>query len=322
MAILVGRIIVVDVDKKESLQLADADYVMSLSSALETLANYRANNTRASLDTFKKGAQVLKANAVSKLGDDSWDFLEQLMLAAIDIGRIDIADACLKQLSDKFPGSQRVEILQGIRIEATGSSEIQLQYYVQLLKADPTNAAAWKRMISVLRRNGELAEAVEELTLYLDTFYSDLEGWLELADIYSSCNRYTLALQSLSHALLLSPQNPFTVLQFAETAYTAGDLPLALKMFLLVIDMDDESAAKEPPQGYNIRAWYGIKLCTRRLIQSPSLGASSSSKTPVPKTLNVIEELATEQVLFAFRNKRDAGTKLNRDVTTRWMAAF
>ena len=50
------------------------------------------------------------------------------------------------------------------------------------------------------------------------------------------------------------------MLQFAETAFSAGDLPLALKMFLVVIDMDDESAAREPPRGFGIRAWFGIKL--------------------------------------------------------------
>lgn len=31
-------------------------------------------------------------------------------------------------------------------------------------------------------------------------------------------------------------------------------------MFLVVIDMDDESAAQEPPRGFGIRAWFGIKL--------------------------------------------------------------
>ena len=43
---------------------------MSLSAALETLANYRANNTRASQETFDKGAQILKSNAISRLGSD------------------------------------------------------------------------------------------------------------------------------------------------------------------------------------------------------------------------------------------------------------
>jgi ER membrane protein complex subunit 2 len=76
-----------------------------------------------------------------------------------------------------------------------------------------------------------------------------------------SPGRYTSALQALSHALLLAPQNPFTALQFAETAYTAGDLPLALKMFLVVVDMGERDLPKdEPPTAFNIRAWLGVKL--------------------------------------------------------------
>ena len=60
--------------------------------------------------------------------------------------------------------------------------------------------------------------------------------------------------------------------------------------------------------------------CSRRLIQSPSLGASSASKTLVPKNLRAIEELATEQVLLAYGNKGAAGT-LNRDVAIKWMTS-
>jgi hypothetical protein len=43
---------------------------MSLSSALEVLANYRTNNTRASQDIFDNGIVVLKAGATVKLGDE------------------------------------------------------------------------------------------------------------------------------------------------------------------------------------------------------------------------------------------------------------
>jgi hypothetical protein len=115
----------------------------------------------------------------------------------------------------------------------------------------------------------------------LDTFYNDLEGWLELADIHSSCYQYgilhfvafsnspllyvsyTSALQALSHALLLAPQNPFTFLQFAETAFSAGDIPLALKNFLIVIDMNDSDVSApqdQSPTGISVRAWWGVKL--------------------------------------------------------------
>jgi hypothetical protein len=75
--------------------------------------------------------------------------------------------------------------------------------------------------------------------------------------------RYTSALQALSHALVLNPQNPFTFAQFAETAYSSGDLPLALKMFLLAVDMierDIESPEPSPPTGLALRTWWGIKL--------------------------------------------------------------
>ena len=54
---------------------------------------------------------------------------------------------------------------------------------------DIIEQAIWKRKISVLRRLGHVEKAVEELTSFLDTFYTDLEGWLELADIYSQCNQ-------------------------------------------------------------------------------------------------------------------------------------
>ena len=66
------------------------------------------------------------------------------------------------------------------------------------------------------------------------------------------------------HVLLLAPQNPFYVLQAAETAYTVGDLALSIKMFLMVVDMtdgdDSESLVESTPLGITVRAWYGVKL--------------------------------------------------------------
>lgn len=62
---------------------------MSLSTALETLANYRANNIRASQETFDKGTQILKSNAVSRLGDDckqhNLEYLLTLQLARLTV---------------------------------------------------------------------------------------------------------------------------------------------------------------------------------------------------------------------------------------------
>ncbi|KAJ3503388.1 hypothetical protein NLJ89_g8454 [Agrocybe chaxingu] len=289
---------------------------MSLQSALEKLASYRTNNTRDSREVFRQGVVVLKSGRTSNLGDDGWAFLEQLTLASIDVGRLDVTDQCLKQLGERFPDSPRVDVLNGIRMEATESPSTVLNYYDELMNMDPSNAAVWKRRVSVLRRIGRIEKAVEELNEFLDTFYTDAEGWLELADVYASCNQYNSALQALAHVLLLTPQNPFAFLQYAETAYTAGDVPLALKMFLVVIDMNDREDEDTIPLGISVRAWWGIKLCSRQLIVStPSY--TSLSNTAVPKNIKLIDELATERVLTAYSGEQGVQT---RSLVSTWMS--
>lgn len=82
----------------------------------------------------------------------------------------------------------------------------------------------------------------------------------------SQCYRYESALRTLQHVLLLAPQNPFYVLQAAETAYTSGDVPLAARFFLMVIDMTDDpdigdaqARTEAVPEGISVRAWFGLK---------------------------------------------------------------
>lgn len=62
--------------------------------------------------------------------------------------------------------------------------------------------------------------------------------------------------------MLLAPQNPFYVLEFAEIAYASGDIPLAVKTFLMAVDMtDDEDAPITSHQtDVTLRAWRGVKL--------------------------------------------------------------
>lgn len=293
-------------------------------SALERLATYRANNTRASQDIFRNGLLVLQNSSFKKLGDDGWTCLEQLTLASIDVGRLDIADQCLQLIADKFPNSPRVDCLIGIRMEATEPPETALKYYGEILETDSANVAIWKRRISVLRRTGKVEKAVNELVQFLDTFYTDVEGWLELADIYASCNQYDHSLQALSHVLLLTPQNPFYVLQAAETAYTSEDFPLAIKMFLTVVDMTDADDSEQllqesTPLGITVRAWFGVKLCTRRIAQNANL--KSLSNTSAPKNLELLDELATERLRVAYSSSGQKGeiAKGRQEVFT-WVA--
>ncbi|KAH9947749.1 TPR-like protein [Amylocystis lapponica] len=282
---------------------------MDLTNSLQKLAAYRPQRTPKSKETLEKGIVILQNNGYAKQGDEGWESVEKLALAALDEGNVEVADRCLQLLADKFPGSSRVDVLTGIRMEATESPETALKFYDELLEADPSRAAIWRRKASVLRQMGKLDKSVEELSAMLDTFYTDVEGWLELADTYASCQQYTYALQSLSHALLLAPQNPFHFLVFAETAYLAADIPLSLKMFLVAVDMTDDDDGVVPPRdsiptALTLRAWYGVKLCTSKLTTEPRAASASASHTPAPTIaiLANVDELATERLRTAYLN--------------------
>ncbi|THG99441.1 hypothetical protein EW145_g7267 [Phellinidium pouzarii] len=279
---------------------------MSAQLSLQKLASFRAQNSRQSLETVEHGTILLKNKKATSADPDACAWLEQLVLAAIDVGRLSIADECIASLKEKFPGSPRVDVLIGIRKEATLPAQDVLAYYDGLLDSDEANAAAWKRKVSILRRMGDVSRAVDELSAFVDTYYTDVEGWLELADIYSSCNQYDSALSALQHVLLLAPQNPFYVLQAAEVAYTAGDITLATKFFLGVVDMTEDpdlgpaARIEAVPEGIAVRAWFGLKQCTRRLIKDPRTAAASASQTLVPEHVNFLDELATERLLTSY----------------------
>ena len=81
---------------------------------------------------------------------------------------------------------------------------------------------------------------VSELTQYLDIFYMDVEGWVKLTDMYAELN---LCVQAFSatcvcgadagpHACAAAHGAEPVPAAFVETAYTAGDMPLALKTYL------------------------------------------------------------------------------------------
>ena len=68
----------------------------------------------------------------------------------------------------------------------------------------------------------------------------------------------------MQHVLLLAPQNPFYVAHAGETALTMNDVPLALKYFLLAVELSDadpsdRNVAESVPEGVTVRAWYGVK---------------------------------------------------------------
>lgn len=134
-------------------------------------------------------------------------------------------------------------------------------------------------------------EGISLLVSYLDTYYLDLSSWLSLSSAYASLGQYPAALTCLDHAVVLSPHDPFVHLKAAETAYTAGEVPLAWKGFARVVEMSLDSSSRDSVvlQGAARRAAYGAKLVSR--LASPSRLAPSSSDLFIPLLAQCIPRL-------------------------------
>jgi hypothetical protein len=67
---------------------------------------------------------------------------------------------CIQLLQDQFGDSPRVDCLSGIRLEATETSKVALDFYDDVLKSDPTNAVRsftfiTKPLLNRFRRSGD-----------------------------------------------------------------------------------------------------------------------------------------------------------------------
>uniref|UniRef100_A0AAQ4RB64 ER membrane protein complex subunit 2 n=1 Tax=Gasterosteus aculeatus aculeatus TaxID=481459 RepID=A0AAQ4RB64_GASAC len=149
----------------------------------DKLRKWREDNCRNSEQIVDVGDELISEHS-SKLGDDVWIIYEQVMIAALDCSRDDLALTCLQELRKQFPDSHRVKRLSGMRLEALERYDEANKHYDAILQDDPTNTAARKRKISILKAQGKSAEAIRELNEYLEQFVGDQEAWHELSELY------------------------------------------------------------------------------------------------------------------------------------------
>lgn len=73
-----------------------------------------------------------------------------MVTAALDTGDVPLAHEHLQILKEKFPSSQRVQRLEGMRREAEGDFAGAGKVYQQMLAENPANSLARKRMVGAL----------------------------------------------------------------------------------------------------------------------------------------------------------------------------
>uniref|UniRef100_A0A8D1EYV0 ER membrane protein complex subunit 2 n=2 Tax=Sus scrofa TaxID=9823 RepID=A0A8D1EYV0_PIG len=198
----------------------------------DKMRKWREENSRNSEQIVEVGEELINEYA-SKLGDDIWIIYEQVMIAALDYGRDDLALFCLQELRRQFPGSHRVKRLTGMRFEAMERYDDALQLYDRILQEDPTNTAARKRKIAIRKAQGKNVEAIREL------------------------NEIVFSAFCLEELMMTNPHNHLYCQQYAEVKYTQGgleNLELSRKYFAQALKLNNR----------NMRALFGLYMFAGR----------------------------------------------------------
>ncbi|XP_019865181.1 ER membrane protein complex subunit 2 [Aethina tumida] len=224
----------------------------SFSDDVETLRVWRENNDRKSREIVKIWLATVEEN-LDSLGKDKFVVIEQVCIAALDCNELRVAEKCIDLLYKAFPNSSRVKRLQSMFCEAEERYDEALVILDGLIKEDPTNSAAKKRKIAILKSQGKISEAVKELTDYLKTFMADTEAWQELSEIYISENDFNKAAFCVEELILHNPHNHLLHQRYADIKYTQGgqeNIEIAKNYYCQALKLNPN----------NIRALYGLYL--------------------------------------------------------------
>ncbi|XP_032916522.1 ER membrane protein complex subunit 2 [Catharus ustulatus] len=261
----------------------------------DKMRKWREENYRNSEQIVDVGEELINEYA-SKLGDDIWIIYEQVMIAALDCSRDDLALFCLQELRRQFPGSHRVKRLTGMRFEAMERYDDAIQLYDRILQEDSTNTAARKRKIAIRKAQGKNLEAIRELNEYLEQFVGDQEAWHELAELYINEHDYAKAAFCLEELMMTNPHNHLYCQQYAEVKYTQGgleNLELSRKYFAQALKLNNR----------NMRALFGLYMSASHIASNPK--ASAKMKKDNMKYAGWAANQINRAYQFAGRSKKE-----------------
>jgi tetratricopeptide (TPR) repeat protein len=228
----------------------------SSNAAVDLLQAMRTHKIRQPELVVKHGGRLLKGSHM-KLGNDVWTVMEQVFLAAVELGQEGWRDYCLQQLTQKFPSSIRVERLKGIHQESLEKWGEAQKIYKKIIEDKPEDTTTRKRLIAMYKQRGRTVEAIEEINKYLDTFSTDGEVWHELAELYIGEGSLSRAVYCFEELLVTNPRSMYHLLTYAELLYTVGDFKLSRKYYSMAAYLD----------GSSLRALWGLMAVNMQLVE-------------------------------------------------------
>ncbi|CAI5458296.1 unnamed protein product [Closterium sp. Yama58-4] len=240
-------------------------------------------------------ALINSADERSKLGDEVWDVMEQVAVAAMDCQQLGIAKECIGALMIAFPNSTRVGRLEGMWLEAKGWWDQADKVYSDLLESNPQDQQVLKRQVALLKGKGNTVGAIGALKKYLGTYMADYEAWKELGDLYISLHMFKQAAFCYEELLLSAPVNPIYHVTYAEILYSIGGAENYRQA------ISHYAAATEYSGGTNLRALYGTCMASAALRSAgkPSRGAAAVEGGP-----EGLVEATAEAIKQEYRFKR------------------
>jgi tetratricopeptide (TPR) repeat protein len=254
----------------------------------ELLKNLRQNKSRRSDVVVHFGEKLLSSHSGS-LGHEVWDVYEQVLIAALDCGRIELAEQYIAKLTRQFSNSTRVQRLQGMLLEAQGQWKEADQLYRRILEREPTDSLAMKRQIAVQKGLGNLEAACTLLDSYLTIWMADSEAWLELAHLRTTLGQYSQASFCYEELILAYPASHAHFTKYAELLYTMGGIEnfkLARKYFAHSLELNNAT---------NTRALWG--LCATVLAIASAKGGKSLKDDG-----QEVGEWVEKQILEVYKN--------------------
>lgn len=106
---------------------------LSLEEGRSVLRGWREEGVRRSEEVVELWEHVLSRRPEG-LGEERWAVLEQVAVAGLDAGRLDVASECEERLRAAFPASHRVLKLQAMRLEAMEKYDDALDVYDSLIQ--------------------------------------------------------------------------------------------------------------------------------------------------------------------------------------------
>lgn len=186
--------------------------------------------------------------------------LEQICLAALDLGLSKISDRCLTELNKAGVAktSHRFRMLVARCMEFDEDYDGAMGIYDECLKENPSNALAMKRKYCITRgQPDKLVESAELLNEFLKTNRQDVAAWKELSEIYRELGNFKAASYCLEQVLMATNSDEIHV-ELAECLASSGSHQAGRQHMAAALELNPKNA----------RALFGLISLSKQAVGS------------------------------------------------------